>query len=74
MRIEIDSLTEFFSADETNELSIHWFSMKYQIIAHPYFRIIHAENVTLRRRKSHQIHDFSHLNTKNTVFKCFNST
>ena len=35
MRIEIDSLTEFFSADETNELSIHWFSMKYQLIAHP---------------------------------------
>ena len=29
-------MTEFFSADETNELSIHWFSMKYQLIAHPY--------------------------------------
>ena len=32
------------------------------------FRIIHAKNVTLRRRKSHQIHDFSHLNTKEHGF------
>ena len=32
---------------------------KWQLIKQV-FRIIHAENVTLRRQKSRQIHDFSH--------------
>ena len=35
------------------------------------FRILHAENVTLRRRKLRQIHDFHTKTRKNTVFQVF---
>ena len=35
------------------------------------FRIIDAENVTLTRRKSRQIHDFHTKTRKSTVFQVF---